>query len=348
MDITSITGSGVSANNASSKTSSTDSSSGSGFSSVLSEALSTGGSAFVADTAPASSAPVSLLTTAEASHASRPFLNDFMNKTGLNFSDAGQLLYAVVGSNTDTRDWSAIMSSSDPVTTARQATAEMYGQVNPPVNPSGTYMKPADTVDKAGNFAVRLLIDPQLNPDGSKKILDSGVKLVDNAGLILRDAGSTPEQIAKNAWLFGFDTAPLSTLATAAGTISSSLEAAVQAVPSVKISNLGDILTAPVQTSSANNAASIVNTVSVAAQSAPAVTADNVTSQNPSSSVQSLVSASPVLQQSTSVVANQTSTAAPVSNLQPQTLSDSDISALIGSAIASSTSQSTLDKLLNS
>ena len=186
------------------------------------------------------SAP-SLLTTASASHAARPSVKQFMDKTGLNFSDAAQLIYGVVGSNTDTRDWSAIMASSDPATTARQATAALYQQANPPVNPVGTYMNSNDTVASSGNFAVRMLTDPQLNPDGSKKILDSGLKLVDSAGLILRDAGSSPQQIAKNAWIFGLDTAPLSTLTSAAATVSPQLEKAVQDAPSVQISSLGAI-----------------------------------------------------------------------------------------------------------
>lgn len=42
---------------------------------------------------------------------------------------ASELLYGVVGSNEDTRDWSAIMSSGDIVRTARQATGEMYAPI---------------------------------------------------------------------------------------------------------------------------------------------------------------------------------------------------------------------------
>lgn len=42
---------------------------------------------------------------------------------------ASELLYGVVGSNDDTRDWSAIMGSSDIVRAARQATGDMYAPV---------------------------------------------------------------------------------------------------------------------------------------------------------------------------------------------------------------------------
>ena len=42
---------------------------------------------------------------------------------------ASELLYGVVGSNDDTRDWSAIIGSSDIVRAARQATGDMYAPV---------------------------------------------------------------------------------------------------------------------------------------------------------------------------------------------------------------------------
>ena len=42
---------------------------------------------------------------------------------------ASELLYGVVGSNKDTRDWNAIMGSSDIVRAARQATGRMYAPV---------------------------------------------------------------------------------------------------------------------------------------------------------------------------------------------------------------------------
>ena len=42
---------------------------------------------------------------------------------------ASELLYGVVGSNDDTRNWNAIMGSSDILKAARQATGEMYAPV---------------------------------------------------------------------------------------------------------------------------------------------------------------------------------------------------------------------------
>jgi hypothetical protein len=59
-------------------------------------------------------------------------------------------------------------------------------------------------------------------------VVDRGLKVIDAQGLILRDAGNSPETIARNAWLFGFDTQPLAKLAAAAATVSADLGKTVQ------------------------------------------------------------------------------------------------------------------------
>ena len=114
------------------------------------------------------------------------------------------------------------------MTAARQATGAMYGRTDTPLRTNAAYLSASDTVAKDGNFAVRLLKDETDN------VLDQGVKLVDAQGLILRDAGSSAESMARNAWLFGFDTAPLANLASAATTLSPQLGQAVQAVQMVQ------------------------------------------------------------------------------------------------------------------
>jgi hypothetical protein len=167
-------------------------------------------------------APQTLLTTAEASSASRPNIKAFMDRTGAPFLDASELIYGVVGSNTDVRDWTAIMASKDPISAARQATGQMYGRTDITPRTDATYMGASDTVTKEGNFAVRLL------KDENNKVVDQGLKLIDAQGLLLRDAGNSPENIARNAWLFGFDTEPLAKLAKAAATISADLGKAVE------------------------------------------------------------------------------------------------------------------------
>ena len=55
----------------------------------------------------------------------KPSVKDLMDR-GVSFEDASSLLYGVVGSNRDVRDWNAIMASNDPLTAARVATGQMY------------------------------------------------------------------------------------------------------------------------------------------------------------------------------------------------------------------------------
>ena len=63
----------------------------------------------------------------ETSRAARPNMLEFMNATGASTSDSSELLYGVIGSNADYRDWSVIMASDNPVDAARAATAQLYG-----------------------------------------------------------------------------------------------------------------------------------------------------------------------------------------------------------------------------
>lgn len=161
--------------------------------------------------------PKSWLTTTQASLAQRPSIKEFMDLTGAEFLDASELIYGVIGSNTDVRDWSAVMASVDPITAARQATNQMYGRIDMPQRTDATYMKASDTVAIEGNFAVRLPKDPD------EQAGHHGLKLIDAQGLLLRDAGTTPETIARNAWLFGFDTQPLAKLALAVANVSADL-----------------------------------------------------------------------------------------------------------------------------
>jgi len=71
-----------------------------------------------------------------------PNMREFMEATGVTDpTEASNLLYGVVGSNKDTRDWGSIMSSADPVAAAKAATAQMY------TSPTGNagYVKLDDT-----------------------------------------------------------------------------------------------------------------------------------------------------------------------------------------------------------
>lgn len=169
----------------------------------------------------AASAPVepALLTSAGLSAAHRPDIKTFMDASGASFEDAAELLYGVVGSNTDTRDWQVIMTSGDPVTAARRATGLMYGDPGRPQREDAAYLGEVDTLARSGPFALRVL----KNEDG--EVLDDGLKLVDANGLLLRDAGRDAAAIRRNAWLFGADIAQAAPLVVRAGEIGAGLQA---------------------------------------------------------------------------------------------------------------------------
>lgn len=139
---------------------------------------------------------------------SRPNMMDFMHATGASAADASELLYGVIGSNADLRDWAGIMASGNPIDAARAATRQMY-------NSDREY----ELVNhhEYGTFAFNAVRDE--NSLSSKVVLRTSgnfaeiqpaenIKetfLVSSSGLLLRGTGSTPEQMSKAAWLFGFD-----------------------------------------------------------------------------------------------------------------------------------------------
>ena len=57
----------------------------------------------------------------------------------------------------------------------------------------------------------------------------------------MRDAGSSPKTIARNAWLFGSDTQPLAKLASACATVSADLGRTVQQASTMAHTNTATI-----------------------------------------------------------------------------------------------------------
>lgn len=163
-----------------------------------------------------STSTTSLLTTAQLSAQSRPNIKQFMDKSGADCRDSCELVYGVIGANTDTRNWEAIMASPDPLRAAREATGAMYASASGE-RADAVYLSATDTLAQSGNFALRQAKDE----DG--KIIDQGLKLIDSQGLLLRDAGTSAESIQRNAWLFGFDTQALDGLVAKASAISDTL-----------------------------------------------------------------------------------------------------------------------------
>ena len=159
-------------------------------------------------------------TNLDTSRAARPNVREFMDATGASSQDASELLYGVIGSNGDYRDWGAIMASDNPIDAARAATGQLYNSslTYEMVN-SASYGTPAfadelaaksltdeTTLGKQGNFALHATDDT------------SSLMAVSSSGLLLRGAGSSQEQIERTAWLFGFSTEGLGALASKAET----------------------------------------------------------------------------------------------------------------------------------
>jgi hypothetical protein len=151
----------------------------------------------------------------EISRSARPNLREFMSVTGTSTADSNEMLYGVIGSNADFRDWSLIMASSNPVDAVRAATAQLYGsdldyqmrsdtrygELNFAATLSENSLDVATTLGKIDNFALH-----------SKEGITS-LMAVSSTGLMLRGAGSSQAQIERTAWLFGFSTEGLGALA---------------------------------------------------------------------------------------------------------------------------------------
>lgn len=157
-------------------------------------------------------------TNLNTPRVSRPNMREFMDATGASSRDAGELLYGVIGSNGDYRNWGAIMACDSPIDAARAATGQLYNSNLPyELVDSTNRGTPAfvdelaaqslteeTTLGKQGNFALHAAEDT------------SSLMAVSSSGLILRGAGFSQEQVDRTAWLFGFSTEGLGSLAAKA------------------------------------------------------------------------------------------------------------------------------------
>ncbi len=104
-------------------------------------------------------------------------------------SQSSQLLYGVVGSNTDTRNWNAIMSSSNPVIAAQIATSQMYGGT------TVAYQAGGYQTDEAGNTLI--------GADGNPTLLPAALYVVGGNGTILTSLGTNADSMASTLQSFG-------------------------------------------------------------------------------------------------------------------------------------------------
>lgn len=139
---------------------------------------------------------------------SRPNMREFMDRTGLEAADASEILYGVIGSNADLRDWSKIIASANPVDAARAATRQLYNSdkeyalVNH--EDYGT-LQFEDTLAESSLSSRTVLRQDGNFAEIETPAATSQLMAVSSTGLLLRGAGSTQAQVERTAWLFGFD-----------------------------------------------------------------------------------------------------------------------------------------------
>ena len=136
----------------------------------------------------------------DTARSSVPNIRAFMDATGADFATASSTLYGVIGSNTDYRDWAAIMTSDNPLAAARAATGAMYSS-DLPFSAADAKALSADAIKaQAGHFA-------WAEVDGRENLW-----LLDGNNTPLRQLSLSAPTLLKAARDFGFDTAPLAQL----------------------------------------------------------------------------------------------------------------------------------------
>ena len=145
----------------------------------------------------------------------KPSIKELMDFTNMSFEDASSILYGVVGSNEDTRDWNKILTSSDVLKTAKEETAKMYNGYTAPLEEvvDETEENPVKkTIDvQEGN--IKFLQTSQTNEELGVDVVSDSLYLAASNGLLLRSAGNTPKEILDSLNAFGFSVEPLKNLA---------------------------------------------------------------------------------------------------------------------------------------
>ncbi len=160
-----------------------------------------------------------LLVKQDSELLKKPNIKELMDISGINFDDASSILYGVVGSNEDTRDWNKILTSSDVLKTAKEETNLMYNKAVDETNPyqSTLEMETGENPVKKhqdiqeGNF--RYLQTSRAKEDVKLEAVSDKIYLAASNGTLLRYAGDTPEEVYDNIDAFGFSYEPLKALA---------------------------------------------------------------------------------------------------------------------------------------
>jgi hypothetical protein len=149
------------------------------------------------------------LVSAEQSSAGKPSLKQFMDATGTDVSKASHYLNGILGNQPDTRNWSAIMGSSNPLSAANSANNALYFGANTPDRSeynriSGTQPIPSSAiVAQSGNVAAIT---------NSSGIM---YQLIDNKGYAVGSPvyANDPQSLLKTMDTYGIDKSSLNGLA---------------------------------------------------------------------------------------------------------------------------------------
>lgn len=160
----------------------------------------------------------------------KPSMLEFMNATHVDAQTASDVLYGVIGSNQDLRDWKAIMSSYDPLKSARISTGAMYNSdldyaavsieaqtliaeeeiavESEEISDTDTQVPITQsfTIAESGNFAY--IETSTFEDDAEDAVVTSSFALIDGQGRVLTTV-SDPSMLAKQATNFGFDLSEL-------------------------------------------------------------------------------------------------------------------------------------------
>ncbi len=134
----------------------------------------------------------------------KPSTGDFMAAVKaaggtIDTDTAIEILYGTTGSNSDYRNWSAILSSKDPVAAARGATGELYNSDLPYSDGTAYKGVPYQIVTQSGNLAW-VEFENWRGSDGKPV---QGLYVVDGNGVPLRNTSLDPIKIVTTAQNFG-------------------------------------------------------------------------------------------------------------------------------------------------
>ncbi len=149
-----------------------------------------------------------LLLTDEATSAQlrtcKPSTGDFIAAVkaaggNIDTDTAIELLYGTTGSNSDYRNWDAILASNDPVAAARSATGALYNSDLPYSDETAYENVPYRIITQSGNLA---WVEFDNWKDSSGKPVQ-GLYVVDGNGVPLRNTSLDPIKVVTTAQNFG-------------------------------------------------------------------------------------------------------------------------------------------------